>query len=243
MTSTLSNQIIDKIAVLNLADYLAEIIELKKIKSTCNLDNQISTAIEKKWNQLYSKLTNVNASLRAPNNLKDWSWPQVLETQQPLLEKFGGHPCAAGFSVKRENLETLEKNITQIAEKNTKPEQFLPVSTVILVENTDNLNPQFIESVFLFDPFSQDFPLPIIKFRIQNFRSLEKKVFPSKKDNNLSHLKFKFNNISITYFNIKNSFAANILAFDSCQICAKPSINSFKGQTNFELIIETMNIS
>lgn len=77
-----------------------------------------------------------------------------------LLEKFGGHECAGGFSLKEENIEFFRQRVKEYAFENN---QTMPVLTVVadkLLRGKD-LTVASVESLNLLEPFGEGNPKPI----------------------------------------------------------------------------------
>lgn len=77
-----------------------------------------------------------------------------------LLEKYGGHPMAVGFSIKKENIAAFRKAINDYANK----EAYMPLYSI----NVDcNLNPEVIDidmvqQLKYFEPFGCNNPKPVL---------------------------------------------------------------------------------
>ena len=125
------------------------------------------------------------ASLRAPVGYHLPNAMKKMNEQNPLLAKFGGHPCAAGFSAKTHNLEQIKKNLSlEISAQKTletqkksfvnptfegKISSFLKNKTSqknLIWLNLKELNLQLLREVCQLEPFGQDFAMPNFIFQI-----------------------------------------------------------------------------
>ena len=110
---------------------------------------------EKKWIAV--------ASLRA------WEWFSIVDMLQDsasLLDRFGGHKRAWGFTVKLENLEALVERLKNYAnnfEFDTNEKKLL-VDTYLLEKDLQSQNLKLIESL---EPFGEWNPAPLVA--VQNF--------------------------------------------------------------------------
>lgn len=79
---------------------------------------------------------------------------------EDLLEKFGGHECAGGLSLKKENIEEFNKRV-QLYALNENP--VMPVSTINVdkVLRGRDLTINSIESLNLLEPFGEGNPRPV----------------------------------------------------------------------------------
>ncbi|MGN0721690.1 MAG: single-stranded-DNA-specific exonuclease RecJ [Anaerovoracaceae bacterium] len=90
---------------------------------------------------------------------------QLLKNHEDLFEKFGGHAGACGFTMKRENLETLRKGLlkdmAKLAEEN--PELFVKKYHVDMELGFENINIAFAQQLELLAPFGNGNPKPMFK--------------------------------------------------------------------------------
>lgn len=141
------------------------------------------------------------ASLRAPVG---YHLPNAMKTVEikfgKVFEKFGGHPCAAGFSVLPENLPVAKEKLSQIIseqscgetdqknyveanfiKKNPIPEflQKLASKKNLIWLPTIDLKPELIKEVWQLEPFGQDFEMPqfMLCLTIINSKLQGKKYF------------------------------------------------------------------
>ena len=85
---------------------------------------------------------------------------QLLRSQQHLLHRFGGHPFAAGLSMKAENLPLFREAINQQYRQqygNTTPE---PTLSIDLIVNVAALGQDLFQSLKLLEPYGMGNPLP-----------------------------------------------------------------------------------
>jgi single-stranded DNA-specific DHH superfamily exonuclease len=199
------------------------------------------------------------ASLRAPEGYHIPSAMLHVSTNNTgVLTKFGGHPCAAGFTADAENLEVIKKELSselasQGVNLNSTKTAFWDNSTlptvvqdlafrkeIILVEESE-LTTELLAEVMNLDPFGQDFMFPNFLFR-----------FEVKTEQNLkwigadqNHLKITTKNgLSCTAFSISKDQKKEILIQDSqLWIVAKISQNSWNNTTKLELIADKIIVA
>lgn len=80
---------------------------------------------------------------------------RALESGSDLLERFGGHPAAAGFSIKRERLPQLHQTLCAWMETNADAASFIPELAVDAECTLDDLTDQLADSLASLGPFGK----------------------------------------------------------------------------------------
>ena len=201
------------------------------------------------------------ASLRAPTG---YHLPEAMKNCQAekkdLFVKFGGHPCAAGFTIETQNISTAKAlmtkniyeqatNIDKTAKKYTHlavPADFIsltikPEIIWIQEKEIDNL---LLEEIVDMDPFGQDFPMPNLCFQLSQ-KSIETKKWLGKEE---KHIKLtSLNGFNVTFFNLetelKDFFLQKTRVFDTSNIAklwvlTKPIQNAWNNKRSIELVVE-----
>lgn len=86
---------------------------------------------------------------------------KALESCRDLLENFGGHPYAAGLSMKEENVEEFTNRFEQYVADNIEPEQLIPQLEIDAVINFHDITPKFFRVLKQFAPFGPDNQKPV----------------------------------------------------------------------------------
>ncbi|NBU96822.1 MAG: single-stranded-DNA-specific exonuclease RecJ [Spirochaetia bacterium] len=100
----------------------------------------------------------------------------LLNLVSEILEHFGGHPEAGGFSIKIENIPELEKRLISVADTwllNVPKEESTKKS--ILSITPEQLTERLYHELEIFEPFGQGNPLPLLSIRgalVNNLRFL-----------------------------------------------------------------------
>ncbi len=84
----------------------------------------------------------------------------ALKQCDNLLEKFGGHKAAAGFTAKKENLEKIRKKLTAIAEEKLTAEDLIPTLNIEAELPLAEMNLQNYEKIQKFAPFGKGNLMP-----------------------------------------------------------------------------------
>lgn len=121
----------------------------------------VASRLSEKYNRPTIVLTDtannlVNGSARSVENYDVYS---LIESCQDLLENFGGHPFAAGLTIKKKNLHKFIQRANQFAETELKVSDFMPKfkvdAEIKLKDITPTLRRQ-IESLAPFGPGNEE---------------------------------------------------------------------------------------
>lgn len=78
---------------------------------------------------------------------------EAIAASQGLLEDFGGHPMAAGLTVKKENFLSLKEELEEFAKDRLKPEDLVPGYRVDCEVDLADLGWEFWRELSRFEPF------------------------------------------------------------------------------------------
>jgi len=92
----------------------------------------------------------------------------ALQHCAPLLERFGGHEMAAGFSVKASKIDELRRELNAFAAKELKDEDLSRRERIDAVVTLDDLDADFFEQLERLEPCGPDNPTPV--FMIEGVR-------------------------------------------------------------------------
>ena len=102
---------------------------------------------------------------------------EAISQCENLLEDFGGHPGAAGFTVLNKNLKKLEEKLLKIAEKTIKNKYLVPLLNIDLEIKPKELSFELYEEIQRFAPFGQENPKPLFlmkDLKVANFKTVGK---------------------------------------------------------------------
>ncbi len=103
----------------------------------------------------YVQESQVRGSMRSGD---DFNTRDFLETFSELFIDFGGHPCAGGFNMKRENLSLFKTQLEEFLEHYEMPKEGQEVVTIDVELPVDYLNPGLIKLVEAFEPYGEANP-------------------------------------------------------------------------------------
>jgi len=92
-------------------------------------------------------------------SLGDVSIYDLIATQAPLLQKFGGHKMAAGLSLDAANLDAFRQGINTEAAL-LDPEDFLPVEEIVGELDPGSVDFELLEILERFEPYGEGNPRP-----------------------------------------------------------------------------------
>lgn len=93
----------------------------------------------------------------------------MLKENEELFERFGGHKAACGFTMKKENLETLRENLNRqmkalIAEEPELLDESLKADMVL---GAEDVCLQLVEDIKRLEPFGCDNPKPLVEVSVR----------------------------------------------------------------------------
>jgi single-stranded-DNA-specific exonuclease len=100
-----------------------------------------------------------------------------------LFEKFGGHAHAAGFTLKTENLKSLEEDLESLASEMLSDEDLVPAIDVDAEIAFQDITPDTVHQLRSLSPFGEGNPEPV--FLTRSLEVLESRVVGGR------HLKFR----------------------------------------------------
>jgi single-stranded DNA-specific DHH superfamily exonuclease len=196
------------------------------------------------------------ASLRAPEGYHLPNAMTIIQSRFQVFEKFGGHPCAAGFSVlTKENLEIIKAEMEKelmvqginMSQNNTNYNttlQNLPTDLIpfqfrkeILWVSEEEIDIELLNQIMNMDPFGQDFMLPNLAFEIASQTLNTIKWLGSEQ----KHLKLTCSSgICVTFFNLDLGLKEYFLKAknQALWVITKPIQNCWQNKRTIELIVD-----
>lgn len=191
-------------------------------------------------------------------SIEGYNITEELSKCSELIEKFGGHPMAAGLSLKEENIDKLRKKLNENCILTD--EDLVPVVKIDLPLNLNYLNEDLIKTIESLRPFGKGNSSPL--FAVKDI--LIERMWLLGKDKNFLKLRFSFDlngrkiNIDGISFDKFESFKEDIIenygeekfneAYNTsflnlkCDLIYFPSINEFNGNRNIQLNIKNIRL-
>jgi single-stranded-DNA-specific exonuclease len=235
-----NNMVKDKVLVIYIPDVhesLAGIIA-GRIREKYNVPTLIITKSE-------------NGAKGSGRSIEEYNMFEELVKCKDLLGNFGGHPMAAGFSLKKENIDEFRRRLNN--NTTLKDEDVLRKVTIDCVLPIDSINYELINDLERLEPFGKANSKPL--FAEKNINLLKATILG--KNNNVLKfkLKTKFNKmLDAIYFGdvyefeevISDRYGKEELQklYDGTYNDVKldlvfyPSINEYNGNTSIQVVIQ-----
>jgi len=193
-----------------------------------------------------------NGAKGSGRSIEEYNMFEELVKCKDLLGNFGGHPMAAGFSLKEENIEEFRRRLNE----NTMltDEDLLKKITIDCVLPLDTINYDLINDLERLEPFGKANSKPL--FAEKNINILKATVLGKNRNVLKLKLKTKFNKaIDAIYFGdiyefeetISNKYGNGELQklYDGSyndvvlDLVFYPSINEYNGNTNIQIVVQS----
>ena len=156
----------------------------------------------------------------------------ALEECSSLLEGYGGHELAAGFTILEENIPAFREAIcAQVAGYSNGKPMVTSLDVDVEIDDCRLLNTQQVDAFSLLEPFGSGNPKPIFLLRSVS-------VLSCSDVGNGRHLKMKIRRDGVTLdaiFFAANSAACSVSAGDRLDLVFSPQINEYRGNRTVQL--------
>lgn len=235
-----NNMINDKVFVVyipNVHESLAGIIA-GRIREKYNVPTLVITKSE-------------NGAKGSGRSIEEYNMFEELVKCKDLLEHYGGHPMAAGFSLKQENIDEFRKRLNENSTLNE--EDLSKKVTIDCVLPLDSINYELINDLEHLEPFGKANSKPL--FAEKNINLLKAMILG--KNNNVLKLRIKTksdNFLDAIYFGdiyefeevIKVKYGEEELQklYDGVYNDVKldlvfyPSVNEYNGNTSIQIVVQ-----
>lgn len=178
----------------------------------------------------------VTGSFRAPNG---YNLPEALNKCSDLLIKFGGHPQAAGFTAKLENVSQLAESLEKVFSTSLDLSQADPNQLKQINLNIQDISSLFFAKILILDPFGIDFPVPTILLKAKDLEKYDKKDMSGGK-----HIKMTVKDVDIIFFNLETTFKEQLIGGKFSQntnLEFNIGKNFWNGKLSYQLIFQRVN--
>ena len=111
---------------------------------------------------IFTKSTTDDLYTGSARSIKEFDVHAALEQCSDLLEHFGGHRCAAGVSVKPENLEAFKLRFEEVVNNTLAQEDMVPeIEIDAEIDFGRHITPKFLRILKQFGPFGPENNLPV----------------------------------------------------------------------------------
>lgn len=159
---------------------------------------------------------------------------KALNSCRDLLQQFGGHHQAAGFTIEAKNIPELQVRLTKYIGENLSVEDFYrKVRIDAKVEDTTSLNLKLVDDLELLEPYGMGNPRPILSIE-------DAKITMLNTFSNDQHLRIQFVKDDCFFDGImwKNGYYAHSLSTgDKVNVAFSPNRNVWQEKTKLQLNI------
>jgi len=122
-------------------------------------------------------------------SVKDFNITEAISKFDSLLDRYGGHKLAAGFSLSDQNIEEFKTQLQKLAEQELSDDDLIPTVKVEANLPIELLNFDFINKLTKLKPFGYGNKRPI--FLLENYKILQLRVIGKEK----THLKLQVSKV------------------------------------------------
>lgn len=150
------------------------------------------------------------------------------------MEQYGGHPMAAGLSIKEENVEEFRRRLNEnctLTEKDLAPKILIDVPMPV-----SYINKELVEEISLLEPFGKGNTKPI--FAQKGLRVLSSRILG--KNRNVAKLQLSDGAgcvVEAVYFGEADEFVDRIKNCGSMAVTYYPEINRYQGRETLQIVI------
>lgn len=174
-----------------------------------------------------------NGAKGSGRSIEGYNMFEELTACRKLLDKFGGHPMAAGLSLKKENIETLRKMLNERCTLTS--QQLIPVTWIDVPMPVDYVSFKFVGQLKLLEPFGKGNEKPEFADRKLIVRS----TALIGKSQNVLKMKLESTSGNVVDAVMFSAVSENIPQTDrEINILYYPDINEYMGRKNLQFIVQ-----
>ena len=195
----------------------------------------IAGRIREKYNKPVFILTKGETMVKGSGrSIESYSMFDELVKCDDLMEQYGGHPMAAGLSIKEENVEEFRKRLNEnctLTEKDLRPKILIDVPMPV-----SYINRELVEEISLLEPFGKGNTRPL--FAQKGLRVLSSRILG--KNRNVAKLQLSDHTgcvMEAVYFGEADEFINAVKGSNSIPVTYYPEINRYQGRENLQIVI------
>lgn len=180
-----------------------------------------------------------NTAKGSARSIEGYDIYQALSTVKELLPHFGGHPAAAGLSIRKEDIGPLRGKLNELAENWLSEEDFIPIQKVDASCTIHDIDISLIQQIEAFAPFGIGNPSPVFlidPLEVKDLTALGK---------NKQHLRLNVENqrksIEAILFK-RGELFYEAAPYSKAQLIGEFSINEWKGRMKPQIIVKDIHI-
>lgn len=195
----------------------------------------IAGRIREKYNKPAFVLTKGETEVKGSGrSIESYSMYEELVKCADLLDRFGGHPMAAGLSLKEENVDLLRRRLNEnctLTEEDLTPKVVIDVPMPL-----SYVTRSLVEQISLLEPFGKGNTKPL--FAQKGLRVLSMRILG--KNHNVAKMQLlddQGNVADAVYFGEAEAFRAFVESRERISITYYPEINSYQGRETLQAVI------
>lgn len=168
-------------------------------------------------------------------SIEAYSMYEELVKCADLLEQFGGHPMAAGLSLKEENVELFRRRLNENC--SLSQEDLIPRVVIDVPMPVSYITRKLVEQLSLLEPFGKGNTKPL--FAQKGLRALNLRILG--KNRNVAKLKLMDDTgtaIDAVYFGEAEKFAGFISVHETISVTYYPEVNRYQGRETLQAVIQ-----
>ena len=195
----------------------------------------IAGRIREKYNKPVFVLTKGETLVKGSGrSIESYSMFEELVKCGDLMEQYGGHPMAAGLSIREENVEEFRKRLNEnctLTEKDLMPKILIDVPMPV-----SYINKELVNEISLLEPFGKGNAKPL--FAQKGLHVLSSRVLG--KNRNVAKLQLSDHTgcvVEAVYFGEADEFVNAVKESSSISVTYYPEINRYQGRENLQVVI------
>ncbi len=157
----------------------------------------------------------------------------LLSSMSGLLTKFGGHPMAAGLSLKVENYDEFVKLTESYVAENLSKADFLPTKSYDFELDENEVTMKLVEDLDRLEPCGHANSRPIFNFKLQHATISALPKHPQ-------HLMLNYSNFTLLAFNSSNMYFI-LSGNTSCNVLADLEVDTYRGRKKISGIVKSID--
>ncbi len=200
----------------------------------------IAGRVREAWNRPTFVLTKSEDAVKGSGrSIEAYHMFEALCGVKDLLIKFGGHPMAAGFSLKEEHVEAFRQRLNEQAA--LKPEDFIPKIWIDVPMPFEYISEQLVEELKILEPFGQGNEKP--QFAQKNLRIRSSRVLG--KNRNAVRMTLVTEQgmpMEAMLFTEGDRFMEELGGRNMIDVIYYPDVNEYNGNRSLQVVIREYKI-
>jgi len=174
-------------------------------------------------------------------SIESYHMYQALCGVQDLLLKFGGHPMAAGFSLKEEHVEEFRRRLNEQAE--LKPEDFIPKIWIDVAMPLEYISEALINELKILEPFGQGNEKPQFAQKNLHIRGNPRVMGRNKNVVKMSVVTEQGTPMEALLFAEGERFLEELGSRRQLDVIYYPDVNEYNGNKTLQIVVKDYKIN